>query len=131
MPAYVAPTYRTTPTHGGGAFVNQFTLDSVASTGLITTPAAGQTITMLQVPQSGKYAVNLLYGAGATAPAVENNLRLQVGSITVSSLTMVASANTVQAMAFILTVPSDQWIGLNAIGAGAGRYIATIVATKL
>lgn len=132
MPAYTAPTFASPPVFGGGALVNQFSLSSVASTSLVSSPAAGATITWLQVPQDGKYSVQLVYGTLSGQPVRQNNVRLQVGNVTVTSLVQVAVVSTIQLATLILSVPSEQFIGLNVITGDAGAtYTGSIIATKL
>lgn len=133
MPVYVPPSATGPYKSQGGMHVRQFMNDSVGSTSFVTAPAAGATVTWLFVPISATYSVQLLYGYGALpAPGgAPNNIRLQVGNVTVTSLTMLNAASTLQALTVILTVTNDQSIGLNAINTDAGQMVGSIIATQV
>jgi len=115
----------------GGMHVRQFMNDSVGTTSIVSSPANSSTITWLFVPISATYSVQLLYGIGTTIATRMNNVRVQVGNVTVTSLTQLVAANTLQSMTLILTVTADQSIGLNVITGDTGDYVGSIVATQV
>lgn len=131
MPVYVPPSATTPYKSLGGVHFRQFVNDSVGSASLVSTPANSSTVVWLFVPISGTYAVQLLYGVGTTAATRMNNVRVQVGNVTVTSLTQLVAVNTLQAMTLILTVTTDQSIGLNVITGDTGDYVGSIVATQI
>mgnify|MGYP001580898241 CR=1 FL=1 len=120
-----------------GPHVAQFTLDSVGSAGVVAAPTAGATVTWLQAPQNGRYAVQITYGyePGGIIPGPQtkvNNLRLQVDGTSVSSLTHLGSVSATYAATVILTVTAANWISLNVISPDAGsRYVGGLILSKL
>ncbi len=134
MPDYVPPSATTPYKSIGGGHVRQFVNDSISSSSMtVAAPGAGSTVTFLVVPITGTYSVQLLYGyvAGTPAATSPNNIRLQVQNVTISSLTMLALVNTMQAATFILTVLRGQSIGLNVINTDVAQVGGTIIATQM
>lgn len=132
--AYSNPSLTTPLIVGAGAIVRQFVLSTVGSTSLVTAPAAGATITWLQVPQDGEYSVQLAYGvSGVPLSTRNNNVRLQVDATTVTSLILqagVATSASYQATV-VLKVTSQNWIALNVITGDAAQYVGSILATRM
>lgn len=117
-----------------GGHVAQFVLDSVGSAGVVTSPAAGATITWIQAPQNGRYSVQLAYGYEPAAAGIENrvnNVRLQVDGTVVSSLTHLGTVSATYAATVILTVTAAHWIGLNVITVDTARYTGGMILSKL
>ncbi len=133
--AYVAPSATTNiqPSIESGARplpVQQFCLDSVASTGRVTAPAAAQSITFVAVPKTGKYSCQITVGIGNIAGAAPNNVRLLAGADVVTSLTLVQIANTLVTYTLILTLPATT-LQLQAINADAAEYLGTLICTAM
>jgi hypothetical protein len=132
MPDYVAPSATTAGKVQGGSHTRQFVNDTIGSTGLVTAPAAGTTVTFVVVPISGTYSVQLTYGyAGPPSPNQTNNFRVQVQAIAITSLAMLPVNSTVLTATVILTVGAGQSIGLNAIVADTGQMVGSIYATQM
>lgn len=132
MPDYVAPSATTPYKSVGGVHFRQFVNDSIGSSSVVAAPAAGASVVFLVIPITGTYSVQLLYGVTDVAGTAGNgNLKLQVQNVTITSLTMLAALNTLQAATLILTVLQGQAIVLSAVAADAGKIAGTIIATQI
>jgi hypothetical protein len=133
--AYVAPS-ATTNIQGSieaGARptpIQQFVLDSVASTGRVTSPVAGQSITFVVVPKTGKYSCQITVGLGNRAGTAPNNVQVLAGADVVTSLTLVQIANTLTTYTLVLTLGATA-LQLQAINTDAGEYIGTLICTAM